>query len=210
MLRHQSFYVFLKLQNCRCDDSLIIVTKLSGWFWLTKRIVVMVCSMDGFRFMDIDMLHVHEKHSCSRYVNRLCVTGVVEVWHTHARLFKGEQHLSACDTSVYSTRVQTATSDMFYMTYATLLCSDTYTCLSLSLSLSTPPHPTLPTPPSQLKLLLIIHMIWSIKYLFEVDPYIPTRTPEEDWIAICNHQADSPFNVLPDVWSGDLQVYRKK
>ena len=27
-------------------------------------------------------------------------------------------------------------------------------------------------------------------------------------MTICNHQADSPLHVWPDVWSGDLQVYK--
>ena len=28
-------------------------------------------------------------------------------------------------------------------------------------------------------------------------------------VTICNHQADSPLNVWPDVWSGDLKVQKK-
>ena len=27
-------------------------------------------------------------------------------------------------------------------------------------------------------------------------------------VTICNHQADSPLSVWPDVWSGDLQVQK--
>ena len=43
-----------------------------------------------------------------------------------------------------------------------------------------------------------------------VSPYIPTQTPEEDWSDhMQNHQADSSLYVWPDVWSADLQVYKK-
>ena len=39
---------------------------------------------------------------------------------------------------------------------------------------------------------------------------MPTQTPEEDWSDhMQNHQADSPLYVWPDVWSADLQVYKK-
>ena len=41
-----------------------------------------------------------------------------------------------------------------------------------------------------------------------VNPCIPTQTPEEDYLAICNHQADNPRFVWPDVWSGDMQTYK--
>ena len=34
-------------------------------------------------------------------------------------------------------------------------------------------------------------------------PHKPSRKIE---VTICNHQADSPLYVWPDVWSGDLQV----
>ena len=32
---------------------------------------------------------------------------------------------------------------------------------------------------------------------------LPLRKIE---VTMCNHQADSPLDVYPDVWSGDLQV----
>ena len=47
---------------------------------------------------------------------------------------------------------------------------------------------------------------WYSEY---VEPYIPTQTQEEDWSDhMQNHQADSQL-VWPDVWSVDLQVYKK-
>ena len=47
-----------------------------------------------------------------------------------------------------------------------------------------------------------------IKWVGYANAYIPThtQTPKEDYVAIWNHQANSPLNVLPDVWSGDLQA----
>ena len=32
------------------------------------------------------------------------------------------------------------------------------------------------------------------------------QIPKEDYLTICNHQADNPCYVWSDVWSGDLQA----
>ena len=42
--------------------------------------------------------------------------------------------------------------------------------------------------------------------LTHVYPHKPLRKIE---LTICNHQADSPLYVLPDVWCDDLQVHKK-
>ena len=34
----------------------------------------------------------------------------------------------------------------------------------------------------------------------------PHKPPRKTKVTICNHQADSPLYVWPNVWSGDLQV----
>ena len=34
----------------------------------------------------------------------------------------------------------------------------------------------------------------------------PHKPPKKNKVIICNHQADSPLYVWPDVWSGDLQL----
>ena len=37
----------------------------------------------------------------------------------------------------------------------------------------------------------------------------PHKPQKKIKVTICNHQADSPLYVWPDVWSGDLQVLKK-
>ena len=43
----------------------------------------------------------------------------------------------------------------------------------------------------------------KVSMLTHTYPHKPRRKTE---VTICNHQADSPLCVWPDVWSGDLQV----
>ena len=43
----------------------------------------------------------------------------------------------------------------------------------------------------------------KVSMLTHTYPYKPLRKIE---VAICNHQADSPLYVWPNVWSSDLQV----
>ena len=46
----------------------------------------------------------------------------------------------------------------------------------------------------------------KVSMLTHIYPHKPQGNIE---VTICNHQADSPLFVWPDVWSGDLQVYKK-
>ena len=45
----------------------------------------------------------------------------------------------------------------------------------------------------------------KVSMLTHIYPHKPLRKIE---VTICNHQADSPLCVWPDVWSGDLQVLK--
>ena len=46
----------------------------------------------------------------------------------------------------------------------------------------------------------------KVSMLTHIYPHKPLRKIE---VTICNHQADSPLYVWPNVWSGDLQVQKK-
>ena len=41
-------------------------------------------------------------------------------------------------------------------------------------------------------------------------PYIPTQTPEEDYVAICYHQADSPLYVCMYALLSELVICELK
>ena len=46
----------------------------------------------------------------------------------------------------------------------------------------------------------------KVSMLTHTYPHKPIRKIK---VTVCNHQADSPLYVLPDVWSGDLQDLKK-
>ena len=46
----------------------------------------------------------------------------------------------------------------------------------------------------------------EVSVLTHTYPHKPLRKIK---VTICNHQADKPLYVWPDVWSGDLQVEKK-
>ena len=46
----------------------------------------------------------------------------------------------------------------------------------------------------------------SLVIKVSVNPYVPTQTTEGELSAICNHQADSPLYMCPDVCSDDVKT----
>ena len=64
--------------------------------------------------------------------------------------------------------------------------------------------------PSAITTLLAYFTCGLMSYLSKyVNIYIPTQTPKEDMVAICNHQTDSPLYVWPDVLSGIMHAYKR-